>query len=91
MVFHIADFMTFLAPQFLSFGSKNRKLLEMDFFFTFPYLFEELANNKFGEENIWNSWIDGFKLTKLYAEKRGKMSARISACALWALRKSAAC
>jgi len=32
MVFHVADFMTFLAPQFFSFGSKNRKLLEMDFF-----------------------------------------------------------
>jgi len=35
---------TFLAPQFLFFGNKNRELLEMDFFFLSPYLFGDLTN-----------------------------------------------
>ena len=39
----------------LIFKSKNKKLLKMDSFFASPYLFGELANNKFWEEKIRNS------------------------------------
>ena len=35
--------------------SKNRELLEMNFFFTSSYIFRELTNNNFREENIRNS------------------------------------
>ena len=61
-----------VGPQFLIVGKKTWGIVGDGYFFLFSYQFEELANNKFREENIWNSWIDGCKLTKFYMEKRGK-------------------
>jgi len=42
-------------PQLLYFGSNNRELLEVDFFFASLYLFGEVANNKFWEKILGTS------------------------------------
>ena len=60
-------------PQFVIFGSKNKKLLEIDFFFASPYLFVELSNNKFWKK-ILETFGDALSSTNILAYFRQNLN-----------------